>query len=109
MKYFIILLLTLTSPVMAIGDVITFNDIQEAYNEDPDRSSRVLGGGFAYKEICNVEFTDLGKQSMDLVTPESYFFQEGYSIASDKIDTWGCWMAGIVVKKNLIGKTFFVK
>ena len=94
---------------MAIGDVITFNDVQDAYNEDPDRSSRVLGGGMAYKDLCKAEFTEIGEQSMALVLPESFFFQEGYSIASDKIDTWGCWMAGVVIKKNSIGKTFFVK
>ena len=94
---------------MAGVDLITFNDVQDAYNEDPDRSSRVLGGGMAYKDICNAEFTEIGKQSMDLVTSDSYFFQEGYSIASEKIDTWGCWMAGVVIKKNSIGKTFFIK
>ena len=108
-KLLIIVMLALSTTVSA--NEITIGDFEIAFKEDISSTNKAVGGLFAYQDACKPKLTGLGQQVIDLVAYDgienNYFFQEGYSVAAEKVEKFGCWVSKFLIKNHEIGQLIF--
>ena len=90
---------------------VEFAKIQQIYAEDADGSRQMVGGLIAFKKICEMEWSDLGRRSIGMVMEdngsENFFVASGFTSVSEKIVKFGCSLAKSFIKRDDTGVLFF--